>query len=308
MPPENTPAPAATGTPAPSASAALNGSTPPPAPAAQPTPPATPPAQQHAPAPTPGASPPDWISSLPDDAKGYAQNKGFKTPAEVLESYRNLEKFHGVPQDRLLKMPETMDSPEGRALREKLGLPKTAAEYGLDKLVSKERAPFAEWASKTFHEIGLPLKDAEMLITKWNERGLATQAAAKDNYEAAITQGEMALKKDWGAAYEQKINLAKQGLRALELTGPEVDALEKVMGRERLFKKLSTIGAGVGESQFVTGRPAAEGIVAPEQARQKIQDLKADPLWTKRFLSGDAQAKLDMEKYQKMAHPEMITI
>lgn len=301
-------APAPSATPPASASGALNAPTPPPASATPPAATGTPPPAPSAASTPPAATGGDWTTGLNDDAKGYVQNKGFKNPGDVLESYRNLEKLHGVPQDRILKLPENMDSPEGRAVRERLGLPKTAAEYGLDKIIPKEAAKFAEWAAQTFHEIGLPLKDAEKIITKWNERSQAAQAQTKENYEASITTGEQALKKDWGAAYDQKINLAKQGVRALELSGPELDQLERVIGRERLFKKLSAIGAGVGEAPFVQGRPAAEGIVAPEQARQKIQELKNDQLWVKRFLGGDIEAKGQMERYQKMAYPDMITV
>lgn len=311
MPPEPNAAAAPPATPPAGAGAALNTPPAPPTPPAGAAPGNTPPAANGAAggAPTP-PSPPDWTAGLADDAKGYIQNKGFKTPADVLESYRQLEKTFGVPQDRLLKLPEDMNTPEGRAIRERLGAPKEAKDYGLDKLVPKEGGDpkLAEWASTVFHEIGVPVRDAENILKKWNERAELNQKASKDNYEAMITNGEAALKKDWGAAYERNINMAKSGARVLELKGEELDALERVMGRERLFKKLQVIGQGTGEAGFVTGRPSGDSIVSPEQARQRLTEMRMDPVFTKRFLAGEMQAKQEMERMQKMAYPGDFTI
>ncbi len=293
-----TPAAAA---PPPGASASLNAPAPPPAPAAAPPPAVTPPGANGA----PGG---DWAASFDDDTKGYLQNKGFKSPKEVLDSYRNLEKTFGVPADQILKLPKDLNSPEARAVWERLGAPKTAAEYGIEKLVPKEAKEFADWASNIFHETGVPQSAAEKIVTKWNERAVAAEAASKENYIASITQGEAALKKEWGAAYEQNINLAKAGMRALELSNEEIDSLDRMVGRERLFKRLSAIGKGVGEASFVGGRPAADGALAPEQARQKIKELGQDTTWVKKFSAGDTEAKKLMEKLQRMAYPGEMTV
>ena len=56
----------------------------------------------------------DWTSGLTDEMRGYVQNKGFKAPQDVVESYRNFEKLHGVPQDRILKLPENLDTQRGK--------------------------------------------------------------------------------------------------------------------------------------------------------------------------------------------------
>src|SRR5690606_18358521 len=69
----------------------------------------------------------DWTSGFSDDLKGFVQNKGFKDPASVLDSYRNLEKLMGTPKERLLRLPENMD--DANAMGEiytRLGRPQTA--------------------------------------------------------------------------------------------------------------------------------------------------------------------------------------
>ncbi len=278
-------------TPPPAAAAAALAAVPPPA--------ATPPV-------TPPAAAPDWTTGLAEDDRGYVTNKGFKTPQDVLTSYRNLEKTFGVPQERLLKLPENLDSPEARAVWERLGAPKEAKDYNLVKDGTDKQ--LAEWAQGIFHETGIPVKAAEKIIAKWNERATAEQTQSKEKFDSMVTNSEAALKKDWGAAYEQNINLAKQGVKALELTGAEVDGLERTIGRERLFKKLRDIGAGIGEAPFVGGRPAPDAHMGPEQARQKLNEMMQDRGFTTKFIAGDTEAKAQMERLQKMAYPGEIMV
>jgi hypothetical protein len=212
-----------------------------PAPAATPAPASVAIASAPTPAAPPSAPPPssangaDWTAGLSEDMRGFIANKQFQNPGQLADAYRNLEKLRGVPQERLLQIPEDMNTPEGRAVWERLGAPKTAAEYGLDKLVPKEGGDpkLAEWASQIFHETGLPRTAAEKIITKWNERSVAAQNEAKENYNLMLQQGDANLKKEWGAAYDQNVNLARAGMRALELDAKAVDVLERLQGREK---------------------------------------------------------------------------
>ena len=257
---------------------------------------------------TPSADPAPWTSALSEDARAFVATKGFKDPAALLDSYRNFEKLHGVPQDRLLKLPENMDSPEGRAILEKMGLPKTAADYGFEKYAPKEDPKAMDKVAAAFHEAGVPRAAAEKFVLKMQAEQVAAQTAAKENHAAMITQGDTALKKEWGQAYDQNLNIAKQGVNALGLDGKTLDALESIQGREKLFKMLHKIGAGIGEATFVAGRPAADGILAPEQARSKIRDLMVDKAFVSRMAQGDKDAKSQWQKLHEMAHPGEFTI
>lgn len=270
-----------------------------PAAPAAPAAPATPPAAPAAPTPPSG----DWTSGFNDNLKGMIQNKGFKGPADLAESYYNFEKLQGVPQDRLLKLPENMNTPEGRAIMERLGTPKTAEEYKIDPPVDTKNPETAKWLAGTFHELGVPKDMAEGFAKKANERIQAEMTANLENQKASILQADANLKKEWGMAYEQNLNLAKSGMAALELDAKTVDALEALQGREKLFKTLQKIGAGVGEASFVTGRPAGDGTLAPEQAKNRIKELSSDQNFVQRLMKGDVQAKNEWQRAHEMAAP-----
>lgn len=250
-----------------------------------------------------GGAPAEWTSGFSDDMKGYVANKGWKNAQEVADSYRNFEKnYAGVGQERLLKLPESWESPEAQAVWEKLGKPKEAKGYGL-KVPEKGDPKLTEWASDVFHKSNLTADQAQKVMNAWNERQTAVQTQTNENQKMALTQATEKLRTEWGAAYDKNMNLAKSGMLALELDTATVDIMANVMGAEKVFKQLSKIGAGIGEASFVAGRPAGDGTVTPEQARNEIEELKRDQAWRQKYLSGDYDAKKRMEHLMKMANP-----
>ncbi len=266
-----------------------------PAPAAA----ATPPAQ---------AAPQDWTTGLPDDMKGYVQTKGFKDPAAVLESYRNFEKLQGVPQDRLLKLPESMDTPEGRAIWERLGAPKDAKEYKLDipKEIGDEK--LAEWAAGEFHKLGVPKGMAEGFVKAWNDRAMADMKTAQEQQQLQITNANNTLQKEWGSAFDQNKNIADAAARAIGMTPEEVKAFGQALGPEKAMKYLHKLGLATGEHAFVTGQSAGNGIMTPDQAKGRIKDLIADKAFGTKLNSGDAEAKRQWQTAHEMAYPGEISI
>ncbi len=268
-------------------------------PEAVPTPTPTP---TPSPAPTPAPTPQEWTSGFSDETRGYVQKKGFKDASALADSYINLEKLHGAGPDRLLRLPESMESAEAQAVWEKLGKPKTAKDYQL-QVPEKGDPKLAEWAQDVFHKANLTSAQAQATMKAWNERQAAALAQTIENQKIALQQNTEKLKTEWGAAYEKNMNLAKSGAMALELDATMIDSLGNAMGTEKLFKQLSKIGAGVGEATFVSGQPGPQGAITPEQARSELQDLFRDKAWVSKYTAGDFDAKKKMEHLQKMANP-----
>ncbi len=244
----------------------------------------------------------DWTAGFSEETRGYVQKKGFKDVSALADSYINLEKLHSAGPDRLLKLPESMDAPEAAAVWEKLGKPKDAKGYGL-QVPEKGDAKLTEWFGDSALKNNLTANQAQGMMKAWNERQAAVVAQTIENQKIAMAQNTEKLKTEWGAAYEKNMNLAKSGAIALDLDAASIDLLGNTIGTERLFKQLSKIGAGVGESSFVSGRPAADGTVTPEQARSELKNLFQDRAWVQKYTSGDSEAKKRMEHLQKMASP-----
>jgi hypothetical protein len=246
----------------------------------------------------------DWTASLSDDFKGFVQNKGWKDPNSLVESYRNLEKLNGS-QDKLLKLPNDDADVQGwDSIYTRLGKPAKPDGYGLkgEKGADPE---FAGWASDAFHKANLTEKQAKALIEGWNGR-LATQKQAEgEKMASTVKNDEIGLRKDWGMAYEQNLNLARRAARDFGVE-KQMDAISQAMGPANAAKFFHRLALSGVEPGFVSGNgQASDAMLTPAMAKSQINALKADPEFTKKYAAGNAEAKAKMQRLHQFAYPDM---
>jgi hypothetical protein len=248
---------------------------------------------------------PTWMTGLSPEMTGYVQNKGFKDPGSVLESYVQLEKLMGAPKERLLRLPEKDDDPAWGDVYERLGKPKDAKEYAIKVPENMGDPKFADWARSTFHEIGLPKKQADALSSKWNDYIQSHSTQAKQTMQAKFQEQELGLRSEWGQAHEKNTQVAKMAAKEFGIDGDTLDKLESVLGFAGTMKFMHKIGSGLGEDRFVSpdGGNNFSGMMAPAQAQQKLNALKADPAWVAKYTAGDAAATAEVARLHKMMSP-----
>jgi hypothetical protein len=254
------------------------------------------------------------MAGFNEDLKGYVSNKQFKDPAALADAYRNLEKLQGVPQDRLMKLPESMYdekgalTAEGRGIYERLGAPKDAKDYGLE--APKDGGDPARLAAflKNAHEMGLTKAQAQKLAASDSDyiQGLKTSGkeAAVANHKNQVD----ALTKEWGAAMESNTQIAREGKIRLGLDDAKVDALSSVLGHAETMKLLCNLGKSVSEGTFVKGgRPNAP--LEPAGAHARIQELMQDKDFGTRLMNGEAEAKATWQRlHEQRANGQMVGV
>lgn len=245
------------------------------------------------------------------DTRAWLGTKGFdKLGAdaalpEITKSFRNVEKLLGVPSEQIIRMPKD-DTPEAWApIYDKLGRPTDAKGYDIPVPEGQDTA-YADWARGTFHELGLSSKQAKGLTEKWNAFVAEKTQAAQTEYQNGVAADTASLKKEWGAAHEKNLQIAKGAAREFGLDGKVIDALERSMGFAGVMKFMHAIGAKLGEDKFVgSGKPGGFGdVMTPEAAQAQIRALRGDPGFTARYVAGDVAAKAEMERLHKYAYPE----
>ena len=242
----------------------------------------------------------EWFGGFQDDLKGYVQNKGFKDPAAVVESYRNLEKLVGV-KEKLLQVPDDLGSKDMDAVWNRLGRPDAPDKYGF----KAQDEGFDKWAKETFHKAGLTANQAKAVIENFEafDKQLATEAEGKFKAENELKVND--LKKEWGNAFQQNVNAAKAAAKQFGLDEAMINKMEAAIGFAPVMKMLQQIGAKVGEADFVgsssTNGGVSKGILSPAQAQAKINELITNADWSSKYINGDVQAKNEMERLSKMA-------
>lgn len=263
------------------------------APPAGDTPPATPPAGD-----TPPASPPSgdkpWNDFGDQELNGYAANKGWKDPKDLLIGYKNLEKLVG--QDKIPLPKDPADTEGWNKVWDKLGRPQDPKEYGL-----KGDGEFAQEAAKIFHANGITTKQASAIAEFYNQYAenitKASDAAFLQQSEKDITD----LKVEWAGNYEPNIEIARRATREFGIDGETVSKIERALGTKELFKFFNKIGSRVMESPFKEGTPSSSFGMDKNAALARIAELKKDAGWVKRYTTGDIEAKQEMERLQRLS-------
>jgi hypothetical protein len=261
-------------------------------------------------APTPPVVPSQW-STLSPELQGYVETKGFKDVSGAIESYRNMEKLLGVPKERILKLPEKADDAEGwKNVYSRLGCPEKPAGYELKMPEGIGDEGFAQWAKDTFHGLGLSKNQGENLTTKWNEYVQKQMEKTTADYNSQVEQEEASLKTEWGAAYDQNINLAKRAAQTFGIDEETADKLEESMGVAKVMKMFHSMATKLSEDQFVSGDGGSPkfGVMTPEAAKARIQQLKGDPEFRKRYAANGADELAEMKKLHRWAYPGEVTI
>ena len=245
-----------------------------------------------------------WYGQADEATNAYIGNKGWTGPADMLSSYRNLEKFAGGSKS-LVELPGDDATPEQMgAFYDRLGRPKTAAEYGI-KVPDGGDAQLAEWFTKTSHDLGLSAKQAKGLFDQWQAMTGARGAAMEEATRAAEESDMRALKQEWGQAYEPNITAGRRAAAALGYDQAKLSALEAKIGTGEMLRLFATLGSKMGEPGFAgEGRSGESGGfgTSPAAAGQQIADLKNDKDFMGRYMKGDKDAVARMTRLMGLAY------
>lgn len=243
-----------------------------------------------------------WHDGVPDEIKGFWQNKGLPldSPKEfstkLTDLYRSAEKFIGVPPDQVVKIPKADAAPEDiRAYYERLGAPKEAKDYD----VSAVKDPtIAEALRATMHERGVP-KEAAAAIAASVAKSLESKATSDSTVNAQkLSDQKAALRANWGDKFEFNHLQAMEGARRLGISPEAVQAMEGQIGYDKVMESMRKIGANTREDTFVErggGGPTGD-VTTREGAVSRKAELMADRAWSDRYLKGGAAEAREMTR------------
>ncbi len=246
-----------------------------------------------------------WYDSIPDaDLKGFAQTKGWKDPASVVDGYRNLEKLVGVPKERLLKLPEKADDPAWSDVYARLGRPEKPDAYELPVPEGYGDPAFAKGIAEVMHKHGIP-KGAAQALAQFNNdyvKGLLdTHQREQEQKSAAELQQ---LKGEWGNRFDESSEMARRAAREFGVSEDQTKAIEGALGTAGMLKLFNSIGSKMGEPKGFdpgSGDGGAGFGMSPDAARSQIKQLQGDQDFVKRYLGGDVSARQKMEQLSRIA-------
>ncbi|NIO10634.1 MAG: hypothetical protein GTO40_22565 [Deltaproteobacteria bacterium] len=165
---------------------------------------------------------------------------------------------------------------------------------------------------ETCHKTGILPHQAQALLDWFMGENTTQIQTVNEASEEYLRQSDAALRKEWGAAYAEKVALAQTAFDTFsQKMGKDGDeAITQLMedtglgNHPLMLKFFATIGAAIGED-VITGKPMA-GALTPEQAQAEIAKVYGDK--DHAYHKKDhAEHKIAVQKMQdlfKMAYPE----
>lgn len=238
-----------------------------------------------------------WTSGLNEDTSAYVQNKGWQGVQDVLNSYRNLEKFAGGSKN-LVELPGVdADEEAMSAFYNKLGRPESADAYQIDSPDDAD-TELTEWFKNTAHVAGLTDRQAAQVYSAYNEMLQGRMEAAQQDSVQVSEQAVADLKKEWGRGFDTQIEAGKRAANVLGYDEASLSELENKLGTADMLRLFATVGSKIGEASFKGGEQNDSGFsVTPVQAQQKLNDLKMDKSFMDQYMAGNKEA---VSKYTRL--------
>lgn len=227
-----------------------------------------------------------WMDALGDDVKGFVANKAWKEPKDVVESYRNLEKMLGAKGRTL---PADDDAEGWNKFYNELGRPETPDGYKFDlpEEYNPEAVKFYQTAA---HKAGMTKKQADAFLMDYLDFENSVREEHAKQQDTKVFAALQELKQEWGAKYDENLNMAKRGATALGLEQSEILAMESAMGQTKFAKVFQQIGQALCKEDVTPSQTQSSGgfgVRTPAQAQARIDELMANPEYSKAYLNGD---------------------
>jgi len=221
----------------------------------------------------------DWKQALPEEIRETPAIQNFKTPADLAKSYLHQQKFIGKE-----KLPVPKDETDKEAwdiVYDRLGRPSKPEGYELpkmdnirtDALGPKE---YVDDFKKFAHSIGLTNRQVSELY-KWNaELGTNILNKRDEAYQEAMLKGETQLRREWGDAFPEKLELAKQAFRAF-VPKEKINFFETSgLGNDPDFIKMFA-GIAMKMSEASVQGASKNLTLTPYEAKKEIMDMLSNP-------------------------------
>lgn len=267
-----------------------------------------------------------WFDGFDDGVKNYITQRGLaeKDPAaaflEAAKAHQEAQAYIGVPKEQLLKLPKADAAPEEwDAVYERLGYSKDPAAYALDGLKNPDGSEVPAGLLDHVRAQAQALKLSPAAAKTLAEQTIAYNANANQSQSAETTAAAARameqLRNSWGANYDANRVIADRAYAAIMAAAgfdqgtmtKAIQTLGETAGRAETMQLLLAVGQRISEDSFTGGGHGGGGpnsmIATVEQAKARIDELKADTEFSKRYLAGGVAEMREMADLHLRAYP-----
>jgi len=241
-----------------------------------------------------------FLDQLPEDLRGEPSLKNFTNVGDLAKSLVHAQKMIGMDKIPVPGKHSTQD--DWNVIYSKLGRPETPNDYQFEtKLDAND--PGLQQFKEVAHSIGLNADQASKILNFYGELSESGQQTLAAQQQQVREQSESDLRKDWGLAFDKKIQQADNVFQKFFPNEMKEVRLENgnLLGNDPQFIKAL---AGLAEN-FSEDNMTAENdlTMTPDDAQREIEKLTAPntPYWDKKH-PGHQAAVEEVFMLQNMKH------
>ena len=258
----------------------------------------------------------DWKASLPEDIKGNQLIHNLESVEALAKTAIHAQSLVGAEK---LPIPgKWANDDDWNSVYTKLGKPENAEGYKLEvKEGTKVDKDIEGWYRGLAHKAGLNDRQANTIFQEYMTKEAELQSAnappSEEQLEIKRGEAEIALKKEWGKAYDNKMKEARNVLE--EFAPKEFDQLITQeglpLGNDPAFiKTLANIGSYIkgklGEDKMIGDKQDQQ--YTPADAEKEIAALRGDPrnggaYWDKKH-PDHLRTVQQVQELMEYMHPE----
>lgn len=236
-----------------------------------------------------------WYGGLDGEAQGWLQSKGWATangqaPTElakvlpdIIKSHRNLESLNG--REKLAKPKDLNDVAAYDAIFKALGRPDKPEGYGF-KPGENDDAEYMNRMVGIFHKHGLSTGQAKAIVEESNAFGKDFKTAQEQIFQTNSKSELDQTRKAWGQDADRKFSAVQRAKVHFDVDKRVMDKIERAVGTKTFLDLFSKFGESISEDRSAGGGGGGGNFMTKEAAQARLNDLKADGEWRKRYEAG----------------------
>jgi hypothetical protein len=236
---------------------------------------------------TPSETTFDWKNEIPEEVRGNKVFENHKDLGSLLKSHAHQQAMIGAEK---IPLPGTNATEEHwNEVYTRLGKPAEASGYQLDVQMPEGQTAddgLLNWFRETSHKAGLNNKQAQAMLNEYQKISQSQATVDTGKVEQIKNEGIESLQKEWGATFQDKINVGNATISQFEAN--DLTQLQLADGR-MLGDHPAFVKAFVGVGDFIKGKIGEDslegqktsGAMSPDVARAKLAELKRQggPFW-----------------------------
>mgnify|MGYP006908226269 FL=1 len=235
----------------------------------------------------------DWRAMIPDDVRGHSSLQHITDVGALAKSYVHAQQMIGA--DKVVIPSKHSSQEDWDHVYHRLGRPEAPEMYELEVSPDLRQDGGLDWYEQIAHVAWLNSNQAQKIFDAYNQYADSIVQESQVDVEAFRAQTEMELRREYGQAFDDKIDVAMKVLDqfgATELAEtqlPDGTMLGDHPDVVRLFAEIGTyISEKVGEDSLVGVKTG--GGMTPDEARMQLAEIhrKDSPFWDNRHPDHDA--------------------